>query len=112
MTGGRGGRLAPELLAPPGGGERRWSVGKPKAGDWQGMVEQLVRVGVQTQPDGELKERIVGAVERELIEYVLQQCGGVQVTAARRLGINRNTLFKKVEDFQRQDGPGDEPRTK
>ncbi len=110
MAGGSGGEVG--QLGPPGGGERRWKAGKAKAGDLPALVQQLVRLGVQTLPEGNLKEDIVGAVERELIEYVLQECGGVQVTAARRLGINRNTLFKKVEDYQRQDGTGDEPRTK
>ncbi|MGH7225759.1 MAG: helix-turn-helix domain-containing protein, partial [Gemmataceae bacterium] len=47
---------------------------------------------------------IVGAVERELIEQVMIACGNVQVTAAKRLGINRNTLHKKVDDYRRMDG--------
>ena len=51
-------------------------------------------------PTATLDERIVGGVERELIEQVLQQCGDVQVKAAQRLGINRNTLHKKVEKFR------------
>jgi Nif-specific regulatory protein len=96
--------LTPDMLAPPGPSERRWRPLKPRGGDLPGLVEQLVRVGVQTLPDTTLYDRVVGSVERELIEQVLQQCGGVRVTAARRLGINRNTLHKKVEDYQRQDG--------
>jgi Nif-specific regulatory protein len=106
-----GGKLTPDLLAAPGRGERRWRGGKPRGGDLQSLVQQLVRLGVQSLQD-DLHERVVGAVERELIEQVLQQCGGVQVTAARRLGINRNTLHKKVEDYQRQDGkiPTREPK--
>jgi transcriptional regulator with GAF, ATPase, and Fis domain len=105
-----GAKLTPDLLAPPGRGERRWAAGKPR-GDLQSLVQQLVRLGVQNLPD-DLHDRVVGSVERELIEQVLQQCGGVQVTAARRLGINRNTLHKKVEDFQRQDGklPSRDPK--
>jgi transcriptional regulator with GAF, ATPase, and Fis domain len=91
-------------LAPPGGGERRWRAGKAKAGELPSLIQQVVRLAAQSLPDTVLYERVVGAVERELIEHVLQQCGGVQVTAARRLGINRNTLHKKVEDYQRQDG--------
>ncbi|MFO0843361.1 MAG: sigma-54 dependent transcriptional regulator [Gemmataceae bacterium] len=103
-TAGRpGNKLTPDLLAPPGRGDRRWLAGKPRAGNLQSLVQQLVRLGVQTLND-DLYERVVGVVERELIEQVLQQCAGVQVTAARRLGINRNTLHKKVEDYQRQDG--------
>ena len=58
-----------------------------------------MRIGIQTLPEGTLNERIVGGVERELIEQVLEQCDDVQVTAARRLGINRNTLHKKVSTF-------------
>ena len=68
------------------------------------LIQQLVRLGVQTLPHGTLNERIVGAVERETIEQVMQQYNGVQVKAADHLGINRNTLHKKVSDYQKQDG--------
>src|SRR4051794_14856888 len=101
-----GGSLTPELLAPPGRAERRWRPLKARGGDLRGLIQQVVKVGVQTLPDGTLNERIVGAVEQELIQQVLMQCGDVQVTAAKRLGINRNTLHKKVENYERQDeGP-------
>lgn len=50
-----------------------------------------------------LHERIVGSVERELLEQVLEECEQVQVKAASRLGINRNTLHKKVSDYARPD---------
>jgi DNA-binding protein Fis len=48
-------------------------------------------------------------VERELIEQVLVSCDQVQVAAAKRLGINRNTLHKKVSDFERQSALGTQP---
>src|SRR5207248_3175940 len=80
--------LTPDLLAPPGHAERRWRPLKARGGDLQALVQQLVRLGVQTLPERTLHDRIVKAVERELIEQVLQQCGGVQVAAAQRLGIN------------------------
>jgi DNA-binding protein Fis len=100
-----GGPLTPDLLAPPGQGARRWRAARARGGtDVQSLIEQLVRAGVQTLPDGTLNERIVGAVERELIEQVLISCGRVQVTAAKRLGINRNTLHKKVSDYERMSG--------
>jgi transcriptional regulator with GAF, ATPase, and Fis domain len=98
--------LTPEMLAPPGHGERRWRPLKARGGDLQSLVQQLVRLGTQTLPDQTLHERIVGAVERELIEQVMMQSGDVQVTAARRLGINRNTLHKKVEDYHRSGKAG------
>ena len=43
--------------------------------------------------------RIVNRVERELIAQVMASCDGVQTKAADRLGINRNTLHKKLEEY-------------
>ena len=50
-------------------------------------------------PEGTLKQEIVDGIERELIEQVMRQCKGVQVSAAKRLGINRNTLHKKLDEY-------------
>jgi Nif-specific regulatory protein len=99
-----GGPLTPELLAPPGRAVRRWQPAKGQpAADLPGLISQLVRLGVQTLPEGTLGERLVGTVERQLIEEVLRRCNGVQVKAAKWLGINRNTLHKKVSDYQHTD---------
>jgi DNA-binding NtrC family response regulator len=92
--------LTPASLAPPGRSERRWRPAKARGGDFRALVQQVVRVGVQTQPDRELAERIVGAVERELIEQVLHECEQVNIKAAQRLGMNRNTLHKKIQEYQ------------
>ena len=48
---------------------------------------------------GEIHAVIVEQVERELIAQVLASCGGVQTKAATKLGINRNTLHKKIKDY-------------
>jgi Nif-specific regulatory protein len=97
-----GGPLTPNLLTPPGQGARRWRAPRARGGnDLPSLIQQLVRAGIQTLPEGTLNERVVGAVERELIEQVMIACGRVQVTAAKRLGINRNTLHKKVSDYER-----------
>jgi transcriptional regulator with GAF, ATPase, and Fis domain len=106
LANGRPLTLSPDLLAPPGRSERRWRPLKPRGGDLQGLIQQLVRLGIQTLPEETLNERVVRAVERELIEQVLQLCGGVQVKAAKWLGINRNTLHKKVEFYEQADGKG------
>jgi Nif-specific regulatory protein len=108
----RGRPLTPELVAPPGSSERRWRPLKARGGDLPALVQQLVRLGIQTLPQGALHKGIVGAVERELIEQVLQRCGRVQVKAAKWLGINRNTLHKKVDDYERLDGGSGSPLAK
>ena len=49
-----------------------------------------------SRPAKELHAAVVAAVERPLIELVLEQTGGNQLRAADLLGINRNTLRKKL----------------
>ncbi len=48
---------------------------------------------------GDLHALLIGAVERPLIEVVLDRAGGNQVKAADMLGINRNTLRKKITEL-------------
>jgi Nif-specific regulatory protein len=71
----------------------------------------LVRVGTATPPpdDAKLYDYLVGGLERELIEQVIRQCDGVKVKAADRLGINRNTLHKKLEEFDTTLGDTTDP---
>ena len=38
-------------------------------------------------------------VERELIVQVMQSCNNVQTKAAVKLGINRNTLRSKLQQY-------------
>jgi two-component system nitrogen regulation response regulator GlnG len=42
---------------------------------------------------------VLAAIERPLIALVLERVGGNQVKAADVLGINRNTLRKKITDL-------------
>jgi len=91
-----------EVLAAQIHGERRLRVPRQRTPDLAGLVQRLVRLGLKSVPADDpikLYERIVGGVERELIEQVLQECDHIQVKAAARLGINRNTLHKKVVEF-------------
>jgi DNA-binding NtrC family response regulator len=96
--------LTPASVAPPGRQERRWRpLPSRGGGDLQGLIRQLVQVGIQTLPD-RLHKRLVGAVERELIEQVMTLCDNVRVKAADRLDINRNTLHKKITEYEEQTG--------
>ncbi|NNL68253.1 MAG: sigma-54-dependent Fis family transcriptional regulator [Myxococcales bacterium] len=53
------------------------------------------------EPDGErdVHRRVVESVERPLIEAALERTGGNQIRAAALLGINRNTLRKKIVEL-------------
>ncbi|MHB1033932.1 MAG: sigma-54 interaction domain-containing protein [Pirellulales bacterium] len=62
-----------------------------------GLVQQGV-AGASPQEDN-LYAKIVNRVERELIEQVMAACDNVQIKAAARLGINRNTLHKKLKEY-------------
>ena len=69
-----------------------------RGGDLDSLARDLVEQGMTTcdPADDNLFERIVSRVERELISQMLAACNGVQLKAAVRLGINRNTLRKKL----------------
>ena len=74
-------------------------------GSLETMIQNLVRTTLQTVPadDGQLYDRLVYGVEKELLAQVMPLCDNVLVKAATRLGINRNTLHKKLSEMERPD---------
>jgi Nif-specific regulatory protein len=93
--------LTPELAGPPGAEVHGLRAKLPRTSeDAATLVRQLVRQSLLTVPPGEpLYDRVITSVERELIEQVMRQCDQVQVKAAARLKMNRNTLHQKMKDF-------------
>ena len=89
-----------DLMLP--GHERRMRASHGKPADMDAMIQQLIRAALQKLPadDGNLYNRLIRGVERELLEQVLPLCDNVLVKAAARLGINRNTLHKKLAEFK------------
>ena len=50
--------------------------------------------------NGHLHELIMGGIEKPLVEIVLKETGGNQTRAANILGVNRNTLRKKIAEYK------------
>ena len=49
------------------------------------------------EPCYEMYDMVVNCVEKPLLEMVLEHVGGNQTRAAEMLGMNRNTLRKKMQ---------------
>jgi DNA-binding protein Fis len=67
-------------------------------------IEEAVRDALKGEGGlpkvGGVHEMIIGRVEKALIGTVLEEEKGNQVRAAKRLGINRNTLRKKMKELK------------
>ena len=100
-----GGAMKPDLLK---FGRARPLMRSPRGGtptDVPSLIRALVRAGMHApRPAGvKLHKFLVDGVERELIEEALREAGDNRVRAAERLGMNRNTLHKKREEYRRAD---------
>jgi two-component system nitrogen regulation response regulator GlnG len=58
---------------------------------------ELRRVG--DDKEGQLYEHVLALVERPLLQAALERAGGNQLKAAQLLGINRNTLRKRMKEL-------------
>jgi two-component system nitrogen regulation response regulator GlnG len=90
-----------ELTRPGGAG-----IGASAAADGATLGDIIAAriAGWFDSPGGEeprdLYHRLVAEIERPLVELALKRAGGNQVRAARMLGLNRNTLRKKITDHK------------
>ncbi len=95
-----GDTLTSALLPPHVRGEAPVRVGRVTRSDLESLCSELVSRGLaDAAEDGSAHPRVMGLVERELILQVLRMCQGTQTKTATRLGINRNTLHKKIEEY-------------
>ncbi|MCP4328850.1 MAG: nitrogen regulation protein NR(I) [Alphaproteobacteria bacterium] len=69
------------------------------------LAEYFSAHGDSLPPAG-LYHRVIREVERPLIELCLQSTGGNQLRAADLLGLNRNTLRKKIRELDIDIGKG------
>jgi DNA-binding protein Fis len=74
---------------------------RARGADLETLTYDLVQQGLAAAGPQEdnLHAKVVNRVERELIAQVMTSCEGVQTKAATKLGINRNTLHKKLKEY-------------
>lgn len=69
--------------------------------DLETLTQEVVNQGIKAAENDkqEIHGYVVNRIEREVIARVLADCNYVQTKAAAKLGINRNTLHKKLKDY-------------
>jgi transcriptional regulator with PAS, ATPase and Fis domain len=90
--------LLPEVVLR---GPKATRGGRARAVDLETLTFELVQHGLEAASASEdnLHAKVVNRVERELIAQVMASCDSVQTKAASKLGINRNTLHKKLKEY-------------
>ncbi len=95
--------IAPELTeasAPP---PAQAAAGPSGPESLSAAVERHIRVFLAGHTDGvgpsDVYDRVIAEVERPLIRLTLAATRGNQIKAAAMLGLNRNTLRKKIRDL-------------
>ena len=75
--------------------------GRLRRMDLEALTFEVVQQGIAEAGPQEdnLHAKIVNRVERELIAQMMVACSNVQTKAATKLGINRNTLHKKLKEY-------------
>jgi DNA-binding NtrC family response regulator len=88
--------LLPETIV----SNRRPKLTRLRDADVESLASELVQRGLAEAGPNEddLYNKVVNRVERELIAQVMLHCDHVQIKAAAKLGINLNTLHKKLKE--------------
>jgi transcriptional regulator with PAS, ATPase and Fis domain len=105
-----GDELTYELLPAAVLGQRTPRSARIRGADLESLTYELVQQGLHSAGPNEdsLHTKIVNRVERELIAQVMTSCDNIQTKAASRLGINRNTLHKKLKEYGLEEEEGAE----
>ncbi len=72
----------------------------PSNEQWEKTLNQLIRdylANNKWEEEDTLHDRLIQSVEKQLFEILLDHFSGKQVPTAKALGINRNTLKRKID---------------
>ncbi len=72
----------------------------PSNEQWEKKLNQLIRdylADNKWEDEDNLHDRLIQSVEKQLFEILLDHFSGKQVPTAKALGINRNTLKRKID---------------
>jgi two-component system nitrogen regulation response regulator GlnG len=64
-----------------------------------GHIRQFLAASKDGMPMHDIYDRVIAEVERPLIQLTLSATRGNQIKAAAMLGLNRNTLRKKIREL-------------
>jgi two-component system nitrogen regulation response regulator GlnG len=78
--------------------ELREATSLTLAEDWEGALALEVD-RLLTRDIGQVHEKLINAFERVLINRALAHTGGRRIEAAQALGIGRNTITRKIQEF-------------
>lgn len=92
--------ITPDLLPAHVRGLAPVRIGRRASEDLESLCSDLVsrRLAQLGEDNTDVYNAVMNVIEKELLLQVLRQSQGVQTRTAARLGINRNTLHKKIED--------------
>ena len=100
---------AASVVAPQASGTPAVPTGAPDQADidresadpegWRLLLAKLARQQLEDPQARDLLTPLQASFERTLIEAALEATGGHRGEAARRLGLGRNTLARKIRDL-------------
>jgi DNA-binding NtrC family response regulator len=103
--------LLPDVIR--GGASSGGNMVSIRGVDLETLTKEVVTQGVRAAQEAkqDLHSFVVNRVEKELISQVLASCNNIQTKTATKLGINRNTLHKKLKDYNLESGDAENGET-
>ncbi len=91
--------VSPQNTEETAGRSQAPDLKSPSAVSWGDAIRAFLREEVSRSSWGNIHDDVIHKIEKALIGMILEEEKGNQVRAAKRLGINRNTLRKKIKDL-------------